>query len=186
MKSNRWNTRSYRTSIEVFNQSVGREVICVLTFNKGNKVWFQQTINADIEYSETLKHVVTDITPGVSSTQRTQCGDCVFPLVIRNVTKVLSNTVKQGYTREYRVPVYHKHPQLSYFSLERKNKEINCRLECLSEYSSSLFKIYEFSLTVKLLCNLLWIIYCTLITLINRIPIKSWIHYFNKRLTFCQ
>lgn len=46
-----------------------------------------------------------------------------IPLVIRNVTKVLSNTVKQGYTREYRVPVYHKHPQLSYFSLERKNKE---------------------------------------------------------------
>lgn len=123
VKSNRWNTRSYRTSIEVFNQSVGREVICVLTFNKGNKVWFQQTINADIEYSETLKHVVTDITPGVSSTQRTQCGDCVFPLVIRNVTKVLSNTVKQGYTRGYRVSVYHKHPQLSYFSLERKNKE---------------------------------------------------------------
>lgn len=67
--------------------------------------------------------------------------NCVFPLVIRNVTKVLSNTVKQGYTREYRVPVYHKHPQLSYFSLERKNKEINRRLECLSEYSSSLFKI---------------------------------------------
>lgn len=41
------------------------EIICVLTFNKGNKVWFQQTINANIEYSETPKHVVIAITPGI-------------------------------------------------------------------------------------------------------------------------
>lgn len=161
-----------------------REVICVLTFNKGNKVWFLQTINADIDYSETPKHVVLDITPGVSSTWRTQCGDCIFPLVISNVTKVLSNTVKQGYMYTGISSTLFITSIHNWHTFPLREKKVSSRVSFGIQQFAVL--TIRFSLMVKLLCDLLWIIYCTLITLINRIPIKSWIHYFNKHSTFCQ